>query len=364
VVRLNQVTTLDAPRQITIANTEPAGSNSFTVVGTDAAGNAIRETMVSTGAALTTSQSFATVTELSCSAPLAAAVSISTATTATAQVRLDDWVGQYVSFQCAPSGGANYTLQQTFDDPNSPTNPVPLGQMNWVNNPAAALVGATTVQQGAYGMAPLWVRVVLNAVGGAVTATFLQPGGGGGGGGGGGSFIIGNAPAVASANQVYAGPGSGAPGAPSFRPLTSADLPGFVDTTAFTPVFTFGIPADLTVAYTTQRGFYTRIGHLIIMGIELAFTPTYTPANVGGSVTIQGQPGLLAATLQYWPLTLELEHATFGVGNSFVTAMLSAANIFLFASVNSQAGQTILNPTAFPTGSAAAIRIAGSYIAA
>jgi hypothetical protein len=176
-IRLNQVQTLDAPRQITITNTEPAGANSFTVSGTDAAGNPISETLVSTGAAVTTSQNFATVTQISCSAPLAATATPVTAATASSQlVMFDPWAQGPITKQASLAGAATFSVQISNDDPNAPGGPLP-GSMTWSNDPDATFVGATTPVEGSWAFVPLFARVLLTAGAGAVRMTFLQAGG-------------------------------------------------------------------------------------------------------------------------------------------------------------------------------------------
>jgi len=101
-------------------------------------------------------------------------VSVAPPATESSWVRFDDWAFPQVSVQCNPSGGANYTVQQTLDDPNSPTNPVAVGSVTWLNSPAANLVGATTAQQATLNSAPIFAKVVLNNATGSVTATFVQ----------------------------------------------------------------------------------------------------------------------------------------------------------------------------------------------
>jgi hypothetical protein len=176
-LRLNQVVTLDAPRQVTITNTEPAGANSFTVVGTDAAGSPISETLVSTGAAVTTSQNFATVTSISVALPLAAAASASTAATATSPwVMFDPWANAAsITKQAVVTGAANFTVQVSNDDPNAPGGPPP-GSMAWSPDPDATFVGASANVEGSWAFVPLWARVLLNSGAGSVRATFSQQG--------------------------------------------------------------------------------------------------------------------------------------------------------------------------------------------
>jgi hypothetical protein len=176
-IRGNQVVTLDAPRQVQIANTEAAGTNSFTVSGTDAAGNQISETLVSTGAAVTTSQNFATVTQISCSAPLAAVVTVGTAATATSPlVMFDPWATPAsITKQATLTGAATFSVQISNDDPNAPGGPPP-GAMTWSPDPDATFVGATTPVEGAWAFVPLYARVLLTAGAGSVRMTFAQQG--------------------------------------------------------------------------------------------------------------------------------------------------------------------------------------------
>lgn len=173
------VAILDAPRQITITNTEVA-PRTFTVFGTDAAGTPISETLLANGGNLTTQQNFATVTEIDMSVgPPAAVMSAGTAPTATSQwVNFDPWARGTISYQTDLAGAANYTVQITNDDPNSPTSPVAPGLMSWLPDPNAGMVGASTPQAAYWPFTPLYARVLLNSGAGAVSATFVQQDGG------------------------------------------------------------------------------------------------------------------------------------------------------------------------------------------
>lgn len=93
-------------------------------------------------------------------------------------VRFDDYSDAQVSIQCDVNGTVNYTIQTSLDDPNSPTNPVPLGSMTWINSSDAAAVGATANIATNFAYKPAFARVVMNSGSGTVTATFTQAGGG------------------------------------------------------------------------------------------------------------------------------------------------------------------------------------------
>jgi hypothetical protein len=177
VMRGNTVITLDAPRQITISTTEPAG-NSVTVVGTDAAGNPISETVATTGAAITTQQNFATVTQVYVANPSGLPFTIGTsAGTATSPwVMFDPWATPAsITKQATLTGAATFSVQISNDDPNAPGGPPP-GGMTWSNDPDATFVGATTPVEGSWAFVPLYARVLLTAGAGAVRMTFAQQG--------------------------------------------------------------------------------------------------------------------------------------------------------------------------------------------
>jgi hypothetical protein len=172
----NPLFTYDQPRQILITTTEPPG-NSFTIYGFDAAGSPIQETLLTNGGSLTTQQNFAQVNQITAAAATVGTLLIGSAPTASSPwVNFDPWAGASISEQLDVVGVANYTVQISNDDPSSPTNPTPPGQMTWLPDPNAALVGASTPQFGVWAFVPLWARILLNSGAGSVTGTFVQTG--------------------------------------------------------------------------------------------------------------------------------------------------------------------------------------------
>src|SRR5580765_5601898 len=116
-------TILDVQRRLLLTFTGNESSNTFRVVGTNAAGNTIRETLTGTNA--TTAQSnldFKTITSIT---PVSATVGTTSA--GTNGVGSSLW--QIVNWNADPSdigfgvevrsGAANYTVQYTYDDPNN-----------------------------------------------------------------------------------------------------------------------------------------------------------------------------------------------------------------------------------------------------
>lgn len=96
------------------------------------------------------------------------------AATRSTLIRLDPWAGPVIGVQCGVSGTVNYTLEQSFDDPNDPVAPVAVGSMKWVNCPDLNLVGATATQQTYYPFCPTFISVVINSGAGSVTMTVSQ----------------------------------------------------------------------------------------------------------------------------------------------------------------------------------------------
>jgi hypothetical protein len=89
-------------------------------------------------------------------------------------VRFDDWAPSNISIQCNVTGTVSYTVQSTLDDPNSPTNPVAVANVTWVNSSDSNVVNAVATKQSNFLFAPIFARVVLNSGSGSVAATFVQ----------------------------------------------------------------------------------------------------------------------------------------------------------------------------------------------
>ena len=172
------VAKLPVPGQVTLTTSGADAGVLATLVGTNWAGDPITEvvTLVSTGVA-TSVLSYATVTQVSLSALTAGTVSVGTAAIgASPWVRLDEFAPGPTSITCQAVGTVTYTVQQSNQDPNSPTNPVAQQSMTWVNSADAAAVGATASIQTVIANAPLWVRAIVTAGTGSVNMTVAQQG--------------------------------------------------------------------------------------------------------------------------------------------------------------------------------------------
>lgn len=170
------VATLDTPRRVLFTAVGNESAKTFTITGTNGANNPIVD--VVTGPNATTGYSnldFKTVTSIVISAAAANAVTVGTNTVASSDwIRMDEYALPQVAGQCTATGTVNYTVQQTVQNPNNPTNPVAPYQLTWSNSTDTAAVGATGSIQTNYAYAPNYVRVTLNSGSGSVSSVFTQ----------------------------------------------------------------------------------------------------------------------------------------------------------------------------------------------
>lgn len=172
------VANLTNAQRVTVTNAS-AETISLTFVGTTFNKVGISETVqLGAAATLTLGNSFLTIMSVTASGPSAGNISIGTPGTAVSQwVRFDDWSpGSTVGLQTDVTGTVNYTVQTTFDDPNSPTNPVQPAGVTWFSSGDTTVVGATASAQSSFSVLPIFARVLLNSGTGSVTATFVQVG--------------------------------------------------------------------------------------------------------------------------------------------------------------------------------------------
>jgi hypothetical protein len=92
-------------------------------------------------------------------------------------VRMDDYATAVVGAVIVPSGGGQFLLDYSFDDPCDLVSPVPVAQMTWHRDllPAAAQMGTAPVSFRMMAC-PLYFRLTLGTGVGSVRGTFLQVG--------------------------------------------------------------------------------------------------------------------------------------------------------------------------------------------
>ena len=172
------VATLDVPRRVLFTPSGNESANTFTIVGTDLAGNTQTDIVAGGNATATYSAlDFKTITSIRAASGAAGAITVGTNGVASSGwVRLDEWALPQIALQTTVSGTVNYTVQQTLDNPNSPTAPTLPYLVTWFNSPDAALVSATGGVQSNYAFCPAYVRVLLNSGTGSVTLRVSQSG--------------------------------------------------------------------------------------------------------------------------------------------------------------------------------------------
>lgn len=169
------VAILDNPRRVLVTTTDT--THTFTITGLSPTGTLLSEVVTSSGTNVQSTLDYAKVTSIRISGAASAAVTVGTnGVASTAWVRLDEYAPAPVGVGTDSSGTVSYTIQQTFDDPNSATNPVLPSAVTWVSSADAGAVNATGPIASSFSFAPIFVRVLLNSGTGIVTATFSQPG--------------------------------------------------------------------------------------------------------------------------------------------------------------------------------------------
>ena len=98
---------------------------------------------------------------------------------------------------------------------------------------------------------------------------------------------------------------------------TGGNIALTASSTTWTPVFTFATPGNISVVYTVQQGYYSRVGNIITASFYLNFTPTYTSSS--GAVQLTGLPVAAnsSITLQLGPITLQTNTFPAGVTNIY-----------------------------------------------
>ena len=172
------VATLDTPRRVLITPTGNESSNTFTITGTGLNSTPQVEVIKGTNAsAFNTNLDFLTVSSITLAVAAANALTVGTNGVASSQwVRLDEYASAQVTVQCVASGTVNYTVQQTLQDPKSPTNPVAPYSVVWASSADASAVGATGSIVSSFTFAPIFVKVLLNSGTGSVSTVVSQLG--------------------------------------------------------------------------------------------------------------------------------------------------------------------------------------------
>jgi hypothetical protein len=165
---------------------------------------------------------------------------------------------------------------------------------------------------------------------------------------------------VGSNSPTFTTPNLGAASATSIN-FGGSTLENFIDITPFTPSFTFNTVGDLSVTYTAQTGYYTRIGNMVFINIHIACTPTWTTSS--GSINITGLPINVAAYGQtYNPIVLTTS-ATYVSPKTLLTTIFSSSppTIFNLLLYGNHTGAVEFKNTSITSGNPFEIYVSGRY---
>ena len=126
----------------------------------------------------------------------------------------------------------------------------------------------------------------------------------------------------------------------------------------WTPVLTFATPGDLSVAYTTQKGYFLKFGHLIIASFVLV-TSSFTFSTASGNLRFTGLPYTSSNLSNYGTIGSCIWNGITKAGYTQINPSVGA-NVSYIQFAGSASGSAISLVTAADTPSAGQINIQGS----
>lgn len=107
----------------------------------------------------------------------------------------------------------------------------------------------------------------------------------------------------------------------------SHTLSSYINKNSIIPAFTFTTPGDLSVAYTSQTGTFSRVGNMIFIRVSLEFTPTFTTSS--GNVNITGLPAVAANDASVPMSVFSAPGVTWPAGLTMITAVVANGQTFM-----------------------------------
>ena len=174
------IATFDNARRVLFTTTADETTKTATLIGTNWSGNPIGEVVTLVNNSTVASVlDYKTLSSVVISAALTGNLSVGTNGVAGSPwVACDPWAGLPIGVQVGVSGTVNYTVQITYDDPNSPVSPPTVAALNWSSSADTNLVSKTALAIGSLANIPAFVRVLLNSQTNPGYATMIvsQPG--------------------------------------------------------------------------------------------------------------------------------------------------------------------------------------------
>lgn len=167
---------------------------------------------------------------------------------------------------------------------------------------------------------------------------------------------------LTATNMVLTTPTLGVASATSIN-FGGGALSAYVPRTAWTPVFTFTTPGDISLGSTSTTAFYVRVGDLVTLSCDYTFTPTYTTAS--GNARINGAPITTVAGQGNLVTNIVAAGATLGVGGTDIFVSIGGGlTVFSIAISTATGGFANATTTNFPSGVAYTLRFITQYYAA
>jgi hypothetical protein len=171
--RVGGVAIFNAAYVVTVTSTGNDSTRTYTITGTNAAGNALSETITGPNATtVSTTGNFLTVTGVSVvGGGTVGTVRVGFGSSGvTAPLPLDIHGRPDVSLQVTVTGTVTWTVQQSLD------NPFTINMPTYLNHPDPNMVLQTVNRQGNYAYVPASVRLRVTSGTGRATLTIIQSG--------------------------------------------------------------------------------------------------------------------------------------------------------------------------------------------
>lgn len=167
---------LNPPRHVTVTSVGDDSGLTFTIYGTTYNGTPIVETVTGPNAATaTTTMDFATVSRIAVSGATADDVEAGFAQSGASRwVRTDSFANAQTVLHVKVDGTVSYSVETSMDDPDSPTHPVAVTAMTWLNCADSAVVSKTVNAQGSLSVTPTFLRIKQASGSGSCTMTLAQ----------------------------------------------------------------------------------------------------------------------------------------------------------------------------------------------
>jgi hypothetical protein len=118
----------------------------------------------------------------------------------------------------------------------------------------------------------------------------------------------------------------------------------------WTPVLTFATPGNLSVAYSRQKGFYTKIGRLVTVSFDIE-TSAFSFTTASGNLTISGLPFATVNDVDYRAHSLVgFQGITKAGFTQFYAVLINNVTTMLVAGSGSAQGLAVLTTADTPTG--------------